>query len=32
MYDRIVVPTDGSEVAEAAADAAVALARRFDAE
>jgi nucleotide-binding universal stress UspA family protein len=32
MYDRLLVPTDGSDVAEAAGDAAIALARRFDAE
>jgi len=31
MYDTILVPTDGSDVAAAAADAAVTLARRFDA-
>ena len=31
MYDTILVPTDGSDVAAAAADTAVALARRFDA-
>jgi nucleotide-binding universal stress UspA family protein len=31
MYDRILVPTDGSDVASAAADAAIALAGRFDA-
>lgn len=31
MYDKILVPTDGSDVAAAAADAAVALAREFDA-
>ncbi|WP_049936689.1 universal stress protein [Haloplanus natans] len=31
MYDTILVPTDGSDVAVAAADAAVTLARRFDA-
>lgn len=31
MYDTILVPTDGSDVAAAAADAAVALAREFDA-
>jgi nucleotide-binding universal stress UspA family protein len=32
MYDSILVPTDGSDVAAAAADAAVALARRFGAD
>ncbi|WP_435348856.1 universal stress protein [Haloarchaeobius sp. HRN-SO-5] len=32
MYQRLLVPTDGSEVAEAAAEAAVALAGRFDAD
>lgn len=32
MYDRILVPTDGSDVARAAAETAVELARRFDAE
>lgn len=32
MYDRILLPTDGSDVAESAAEAAVALARRFDAD
>ncbi|MEF8774104.1 MAG: universal stress protein [Halobacteriales archaeon] len=32
MYERILVPTDGSTVAEAAADAGVELARRFGAE
>jgi nucleotide-binding universal stress UspA family protein len=32
MYDAILVPTDGSDVAAAAADAAVGLARRFDAD
>ncbi|SEL41223.1 universal stress protein [Haloferax larsenii] len=32
MYDRILVPTDGSDAAAAGAEAAVALARRFDAE
>jgi len=31
LYDKILVPTDGSDVAAAAADAAVALAREFDA-
>lgn len=31
MYDTILVPTDGSEVAEAAVDGAVALAERHDA-
>lgn len=31
MYERILVPTDGSDVAGAAADAAIALAQRFDA-
>lgn len=32
MYDRILVPTDGSDVADAAAKAAIGLAQRFDAE
>ncbi|MFC4359474.1 universal stress protein [Halobium salinum] len=32
MYDRIMVATDGSEVADAAVDAAVALAKRVDAD
>ena len=32
MYDRIMVPTDGSDHAERAAHHAVALARAFDAE
>jgi nucleotide-binding universal stress UspA family protein len=32
MYDRILVPTDGSDVARTAAEAAIALADRFDAE
>ena len=32
MYDTILVPTDGSDVAAVAADAAVALARRFGAD
>ncbi|AZH24813.1 universal stress protein [Haloplanus aerogenes] len=32
MYERILVPTDGSEVAEAAVDAAITLATRFDAD
>ena len=32
MYERILVPTDGSELASAAGEAALALARRFDAE
>jgi nucleotide-binding universal stress UspA family protein len=32
MYDRILVPTDGSDVAEAAAEAAIAFADRFDAD
>ncbi|MFC6942462.1 universal stress protein [Salinirubellus sp. GCM10025818] len=32
MYDRILVPTDGSDVADAAAEAAIAFADRFDAE
>ncbi len=32
MYDRILVATDGSDVASAAVDAAIALATRFDAE
>jgi len=32
MYDTILVPTDGSDVATAAADAAVDLARRFGAD
>lgn len=32
MYDRILIPTDGSDVAEAAAEAAIAFADRFDAE
>jgi len=32
MYDRLLVPTDGSTVADAAGETAVALARRFDAE
>lgn len=31
MYDRILFPTDGSDPAETAADAAIALAGRFDA-
>ncbi len=31
MYDTILVPTDGSEPAENAAEGAIALARRFDA-
>jgi nucleotide-binding universal stress UspA family protein len=31
MYDSILVPTDGSDVARAAAETAVELARRFDA-
>ncbi|WP_323192575.1 universal stress protein [Halostella sp. PRR32] len=31
MYDRILVPTDGSEASEAAAETALTLARRFDA-
>ncbi len=31
MYDTVLLPTDGSEAAETAAEAAVALARRFDA-
>jgi len=32
MYERILVPTDGSAVADAAAEAAIALATRFDAD
>lgn len=32
MYERILVPTDGSNVAAAAGDAAVKLARQFDAD
>lgn len=32
MYDTILIPTDGSAVADAAAEAAIALARRFDAD
>ncbi len=32
MYDRILVPTDGSDVATAAAEAALSLARAFDSE
>jgi nucleotide-binding universal stress UspA family protein len=32
MYDRILVPTDGSDVAEAAVDHALDLAERYDAE
>jgi nucleotide-binding universal stress UspA family protein len=32
MYDRILVPTDGSDVASAAVDAAIVLAERFDAD
>ncbi|MEA1931243.1 MAG: universal stress protein [Euryarchaeota archaeon] len=32
MYDRILVPTDGSTVAEAAVDHAVDLAEKYDAE
>ncbi|WP_254763708.1 universal stress protein [Natrinema marinum] len=32
MYDRILFPTDGSDVADAAAEAAVTFARRFDAD
>lgn len=32
MYDNILIPTDGSEVAETAAQKAVSLAERFDAE
>ncbi|NHN49196.1 universal stress protein [Halostella sp. JP-L12] len=32
MYDRILLPTDGSDVAESAAAAAIALAQRYDAE
>ncbi|MFB6301247.1 MAG: universal stress protein [Haloferacaceae archaeon] len=32
MYDRILLPTDGSDVAEAASETAVAFARRFDAD
>ena len=32
MYDRILVPTDGSDVAETAAEAALTLANRFDAD
>lgn len=32
MYERILVPTDGSDAAVAAVDTAIALARRFDAE
>ncbi len=32
MYERILLPIDGSDVADAAAEAAVAIARRFDAE
>ncbi|MDS0474439.1 universal stress protein [Natrinema sp. 1APR25-10V2] len=32
MYERILLPVDGSDVADAAAEAAVAIARRFDAE
>lgn len=32
MYDRILLPTDGSAVAEAATDAALALAERFGAD
>jgi nucleotide-binding universal stress UspA family protein len=31
MYDRILLPTDGSDPADAAADAAIAFAKRFDA-
>lgn len=30
MYDRILVPTDGGDVADVAAETAIALARRFD--
>ena len=32
MYDKILVPTDGSETAEAAVDHAVEMAKRYDAE
>ncbi|MDB2225506.1 universal stress protein [Halorubrum ezzemoulense] len=32
MYDRILVPTDGSDVAEAAVDHALDLAEKYDAE
>ncbi|MBX0297817.1 universal stress protein [Haloarcula nitratireducens] len=32
MYDRILIPTDGSDVAEAAAEAAIAFAGRFEAD
>jgi nucleotide-binding universal stress UspA family protein len=32
MYERILVPTDGSDVARTATDAAIALAERFDAD
>jgi nucleotide-binding universal stress UspA family protein len=32
MYDRILVPTDGSDVAEAAVDQAVDIAEKYDAE
>ncbi|GAB3410504.1 universal stress protein [Haloparvum alkalitolerans] len=32
MYERILIPTDGSEVAEAAVDHALDLAERYDAE
>jgi len=32
MYERILVPTDGSDVAGVAAEAAITFARRFDAE
>lgn len=32
MYDRILIPTDGSDVAASAASAAVGLARQFDAD
>lgn len=32
MYERILIPTDGSDVAEAAVDQALALATAFDAE
>ena len=32
MYERILVPTDGSDVAEAAVDHALDIARKYDAE